>query len=280
MNKRYEYTVLSSIVLLVPLSYFETGTFDPLNLGSASASTIDPSKYPSYSKDPDLFDHSDHKSLDSNQYHYLPLAVSTGLKTQPFNNLLTSSVASKISKEQPISTQQNLQDHVKSSERADRFSQGDILHDSHSEVLTRRGVRKWLCERLKKEIQIYPEILLGAMNSQGGRRLGEQEEVEKVLIEGLPRIFEPTILNDTNGETKDEDQRFKLRDGIKTWFYVSTLPCELFLSSSLAFYSQKMLAGCLFFISNHSCDMLSTRRRCFNEIDEERERLRRSRDEL
>lgn len=109
--------------------------------------------------------------------------------------------------------------------------------------------------------------------------MGEQEEVEKVLIEGLPRIFEPTILNDTNEETKDEDQRFKLRDGIKTWFYVSTLPCELFLSSSLAFYSQR----CWLAVSSSSLIILAIRFRPGGDASMKlmkRERLRRSRDEL
>ncbi|KAG9014290.1 hypothetical protein FRB90_005468 [Tulasnella sp. 427] len=66
---------------------------------------------------------------------------------------------------------------------------GDILHDSHAEVLARRGAIRWL----------YEEILRWTKN-------GERSDwVER-------------------GE-KDEGELFRLKPGIQAHMYVSTLPC-------------------------------------------------------
>lgn len=64
---------------------------------------------------------------------------------------------------------------------------GDTLHDSHAEVLARRGFVRWLMEEASKLIK------------------GDKHEDILEWQEGL----------------------FKLRDGVEVWLYVSTLPVRL-----------------------------------------------------
>lgn len=75
--------------------------------------------------------------------------------------------------------------------------QGDLVHDSHAEVLARRAARRWLAERILVEVQ-QPD--------------GHE-------IEGLPRVFERT-------QTAKDSAPFKLMAHVRVWWYISTLPCE------------------------------------------------------
>lgn len=94
---------------------------------------------------------------------YIPISLATGVKCTPFNRL---------------------------------SSCGDVLHDSHAEVLVRRSVRSWLLERLVCELKCF-----------------ESE------IDGVPRLF---VL-----ATKESNrpQRWRLRDEVQLQLYISTLPC-------------------------------------------------------
>lgn len=65
---------------------------------------------------------------------------------------------------------------------------GDALHDSHAEVIARRGAVRWLLEEVERVLQ----------SSCGG-------------LSWLERV---------------SDGRFKLLDGVKLHLYVSTVPCK------------------------------------------------------
>lgn len=77
---------------------------------------------------------------------------------------------------------------------------GDVLHDLHAEVLARRGARRWLAQRIALETQCEKR----GEPSSGG------------ILDGIP----PILVRDP------ETQSWKLKEGIKVWWYVSTLPCE------------------------------------------------------
>ncbi|WFD30231.1 tRNA(Ala)(adenine(37)) deaminase [Malassezia sp. CBS 17886] len=70
---------------------------------------------------------------------------------------------------------------------------GDLLHDCHAEVLTRRSVRIWLLDRL----------------------LLEHREPAS-MPDGLPRLF---CASDAG------PSRWRLRDSVRIHWYISTLPC-------------------------------------------------------
>lgn len=78
---------------------------------------------------------------------------------------------------------------------------GDLLHDCHAEVMTRRAARRWLCQRLIAE--------------EASRRSAAPD------VDGLPYLFVFTAnLNCRNSV------RRRLRDKVRIWWYISTLPCE------------------------------------------------------
>lgn len=77
---------------------------------------------------------------------------------------------------------------------------GDALHDSHAEVLARRGAVRWLLEEVER-------------TCSGGE--------ESRWIEEIPY----------------ESRRFRLRPGVRVWLYVSTLPCTSQPSPSHPFRS-------------------------------------------
>lgn len=66
---------------------------------------------------------------------------------------------------------------------------GDILHDSHAEVLARRGAIRW----------IYEEVLRWRQGKESSDWI----------------------------ERDGEDGLFGLKPGVQVYMYVSTLPCEL-----------------------------------------------------
>lgn len=70
---------------------------------------------------------------------------------------------------------------------------GDLLHDCHAEVLSRRAARTWLLKRLLSEIKAI----------DGDR-----------LIDGLERVF-----------VRVEDLRWSLKEDVKLHLYCSTFPC-------------------------------------------------------
>ncbi|CAO1615393.1 unnamed protein product [Sympodiomycopsis kandeliae] len=77
---------------------------------------------------------------------------------------------------------------------------GDVIHDSHAEVLARRAARKWLAER----------ILVESSNTQSD------------VIEGIPCVIESAEAVTYAGH---RSATRKLKDNVKIWWYISTLPC-------------------------------------------------------
>ncbi|CAD6887963.1 unnamed protein product [Tilletia laevis] len=75
---------------------------------------------------------------------------------------------------------------------------GDLLHDCHAEILTRRAARKWLLRRLRDEV-----VLL-------------QSDDASTVLHGIPRIFEAASA---------EGVRWRLRQTVRVLWYISTLPC-------------------------------------------------------
>lgn len=73
---------------------------------------------------------------------------------------------------------------------------GDLLHDSHAEVLARRGFVIWLAEEILR------------VNAEKKRR-GD-------LDTASPWVEKDDIRH----------ERFRLRRNVKVCFYISTLPCK------------------------------------------------------
>ncbi|WWD19829.1 hypothetical protein CI109_104296 [Kwoniella shandongensis] len=96
-------------------------------------------------------------SLDTSRV--LPISLGTGVKVLPFSRL------------PPL---------------------GDALHDSHAEIIARRGFIRWL---------IYQASLFAPSSSSCANASGEEVFLER------------------------RDGKFRLKEGIKVWMYVSMLPC-------------------------------------------------------
>lgn len=108
------------------------------------------------------------RDRDGDGGRVLPIALGTGTKTLPYE--------------------------------AVRSVPGDALHDSHAEVLARRGARRWIAERIMLEA------------SMGG----EPEDQQDAQLDGIPRLF----------QRDDATRRWRLKSNVKVWWYISTLPCE------------------------------------------------------
>ena len=88
---------------------------------------------------------------------YIPIALGTGLKCEPYVRLSRT---------------------------------GDVLHDSHAEVLTRRAARRWLIHRLR------------------------EEKTASLSDSSIPLLFEPA-----------DSGKYRLRGSIDLHWYISALPC-------------------------------------------------------
>ncbi|PWN22818.1 hypothetical protein BCV69DRAFT_310328 [Microstroma glucosiphilum] len=88
---------------------------------------------------------------------------------------------------------------------------GDVLHDLHAEVLARRGARRWLAQRI-------------AVEAGWTKQREEGQDETGVLLDGLPLLL----------QKRSDNQIWQLREGIKVWWYVSTLPCGECSSPHLA----------------------------------------------
>lgn len=69
-------------------------------------------------------------------------------------------------------------------------NRGELVHDSHAEVIARRGAVRWLLE-----------------------------EVQRIASESIAD-------SDWLVRVSPDASRFKLRDGVEVHLYVSTLPCK------------------------------------------------------
>ncbi|KAE8223435.1 hypothetical protein CF319_g3540 [Tilletia indica] len=102
-------------------------------------------------------------------------------------------------------------------------AQGDILHDSHAEILTRRAARRWFLRRLSDETQHWDKD-------------AAEESVRGEAIHGIPRIFE---------RIPEEVNRWRLRQNVRVLWYMSTLPCgdastaHLHMNRSARFQSER-----------------------------------------
>lgn len=95
---------------------------------------------------------------------------------------------------------------------------GDVLHDLHAEVLARRGARRWLAQRI-------------AVEARWTKQRSEGQGDTEAVLDGLPLLLQQT----------NEDQRWQLREGIKVWWYFSTLPCKSQFSMRLGHSEPAML---------------------------------------
>ena len=89
---------------------------------------------------------------------------------------------------------------------------GDMLHDSHAEVLARRAARVWLLKRLLCEF--------GADDGDAA-------------LDGIARIFERDPLTPS---------RWQLESGTSLHLYCSTLPCTCAVGSQMPSQSSRILA--------------------------------------
>ncbi|EPQ29982.1 uncharacterized protein PFL1_02655 [Pseudozyma flocculosa PF-1] len=122
------------------------------------------------------------------EHHFLAISIATGLKCLPYDRL-------------PLN--------------------GDVLHDTHAEVLARRGARTWLLAKLDQEVhaaQLAPVAATGAA-----------PDVASVDYGLWASIF----------ERSPKTARWRLRHGIGLHWYVSAMPCGDASSQLLAFQQAK-----------------------------------------
>jgi tRNA-specific adenosine deaminase 1 len=78
---------------------------------------------------------------------------------------------------------------------------GDALHDSHAEVIARRGAVRWLLEEAQRAAVHRHQDARGTTTTTSSAWLSAREDSE----DGRPV--------------------FALRDGVRLWMYASTVPC-------------------------------------------------------
>lgn len=84
-------------------------------------------------------------------------------------------------------------------------------------------------ESLKNNLNLWDGTLRNGSGSNNDNVSKEGDLAAKWTIDDLPRVFQLETTNTQEGQDRDDlsvDRKFKLRDGIQSWFYISTLPCE------------------------------------------------------
>ncbi|KAH6915279.1 adenosine deaminase/editase [Coprinopsis sp. MPI-PUGE-AT-0042] len=94
-------------------------------------------------------------------------------------------------------------------------ARGELVHDSHAEVLARRGAARWLVEEAHRVLLTHP-----------GTRNGE----DNVYLSPWHEFSEST-------------GKFRLREGVKLCLYVSTLPCGDASTRYLALFQDAAMAA-------------------------------------
>jgi tRNA-specific adenosine deaminase 1 len=79
---------------------------------------------------------------------------------------------------------------------------GDALHDSHAEVIARRGAIRWLLEEVQRDVA----------RTQGREQAPNEEELKSTGAEAA-------------WVCARADGLYTLRDNVHLWMYASTVPC-------------------------------------------------------
>lgn len=91
-------------------------------------------------------------------------------------------------------------------------ARGDALHDSHAEVIARRGAVRWLLEEAQRTV---------AHRHQQHAR-------------GSPFLASVSAwLSACEGPAEGGPPVFALRDGVRLWMYASTVPCGFVLHTRI-----------------------------------------------
>jgi tRNA-specific adenosine deaminase 1 len=83
-------------------------------------------------------------------------------------------------------------------------TRGDALHDSHAEVIARRGAVRWLLEEAQRAAAHRHQDARGSSPSSASAS---------------------AWLSACEGSQEDGRPVFALRDGVRLWMYASTVPC-------------------------------------------------------
>lgn len=99
---------------------------------------------------------------------------------------------------------------------------GDALHDSHAEVIARRGAVRWLLEEVQRDARARGRARARAQLAGGPAAPAGRDAHSE---------FEDSGLDSGSGSSTSTwvcprpDGRYALRDNVRLWMYVSTVPC-------------------------------------------------------
>ena len=90
---------------------------------------------------------------------------------------------------------------------------GDALHDSHAEVIARRGVVRWLLEEAQRAATHRDQHARGSSSSSSSAASSS--------------VSASAWLSAREDSEKDGRPVFALKAGVRLWMYASTVPCAL-----------------------------------------------------
>lgn len=96
---------------------------------------------------------------------------------------------------------------------------GDALHDSHAEVIARRGAIRWLLEEVQRDARAR------GRGRDRARAQNENENEEGSRFESVEAEADAWVCAGADG-------LYALRDDVQLWMYASTVPCAFVPSSS------------------------------------------------
>ncbi|KAH9991441.1 hypothetical protein BJV77DRAFT_1060715 [Russula vinacea] len=89
---------------------------------------------------------------------------------------------------------------------------GDALHDSHAEVIARRGAIRWLLEEVQRDARAR------GRGQDRARAQNENENEEGSRFESVEAEADAWVCAGADG-------LYALRDDVQLWMYASTVPC-------------------------------------------------------
>jgi tRNA-specific adenosine deaminase 1 len=101
---------------------------------------------------------------------------------------------------------------------------GDALHDSHAEVIARRGAVRWLLEEVQRDARARGRLVQVCAAAQSGPAACDDDDDD----DASERETETERLEGCSSSTwvcPRPDGLYMLRDGVHLWMYVSTVPC-------------------------------------------------------